>query len=141
MLHVVNCWHVRVRVGSGGANVGAHASDGDAGGEVVEQVALQALRRLVVGMVVVRGQHRRVMEVPRRWCGSAGHARHGGHGVVGGIWLERMTLLSHVDRRQRLGSLEKGLVEAGEDVTLQLRDREQALVSVANYYFFFTTKT
>jgi len=52
-----------------------------------------------------------------------------------------MTLLSHVDRRQRLGSLEKGLVEAGEDVTLQLRDREQALVSVANYLFiFFTTK-
>lgn len=126
MLHVVNCWHVWVRVGSGGANVGAHASDGDARGEVVEQVALQALRRLVVGMMVVRGQHWRVMKVPRRGRGSAGHARHGGHGVVGGIWLERVTLLSHVHRCQRLGSLEKGLVKAGKDVTLQLRDREQA---------------
>lgn len=114
-----------MRVRSGGANVGArHASDRDAGGEVVEQVALQALRRLVVGMVVVRSQHRRVMKVPRRRRGRAGHARHG---VVGGIWLERMTLLSDdVHRRQRLGSLEQGLIKAGKDVTLQLYDREQA---------------
>lgn len=119
-----------MRVGSGGANVGArHASDRDAGGEVVEQVALQALRRLVVGMmmvVVVRGQHRRVMKVPRRRRGRAGHARHACHGVVGGIWLERMTLLSDdVHRRQRLGSLEQGLIKASKDVTLQLYDREQ----------------
>lgn len=117
-----------MRVGSGGANVGArHASDRDAGGKVVEQVALQALRRLVVGMMVVRGQHRRVMKVPSRGRGRAGHARHGGHGVVGGIWLERMTLLSDdVHRRQCLGSLEQSLIKAGKDVTLQLCDRQQA---------------
>lgn len=116
-----------MRVGSGGANVRArHASDRDAGGEVVEQVALQALRRLVVGMMVMRGQHRWVMKVPRRGRGGAGHARHGGHGVVGGIWLERMTLLSDdVHRRQCLGSLEQSLIKAGKDVTLQLCDREQ----------------
>lgn len=113
-----------MRVRSGGANVGSrHASDSDAGGEVVEQVALQALRRLVVGMMVMRSQHRRVMKVPRRGRGRAGHACHG---VVGGIWLERVTLLSDdVHRRQRLGSLEQGLVKAGKDVTLQLCDREQ----------------
>lgn len=96
MLHVVYGRHVRMRVGSAGTNVSArHASDGDARGEVLEQVALQALCRLVMGMMVVmRGQHGRVMKVPRGGRGCAGHARHGGHGVVSGIWFVRMALLS-----------------------------------------------
>lgn len=70
LLHVVYGGHVSVWMGGSGADVGAgQPSQGDrhAGGQVVQQVAIQALRALVMGVmvVVVRGEHGRVVEVGR----------------------------------------------------------------------------
>lgn len=67
VLHVVDGRHVCGGSGVGGvrgrgADVGGrHASQGDAGRQVVQEVALQALGRLVVTRVVVGGEHGRVM--------------------------------------------------------------------------------
>lgn len=98
---------------------------------MVEQLALQGLRRLVVARVVVRGEHGRVVQVRRGRGGRARHARHGSHGVVGGVRLERVALLRHdVHGGQSLGPLQQRLVEAGEDVALQLRGGAQSHSSV-----------
>lgn len=124
VLHVVDSGHVRVRgVRGGGADVGSrHAPQRDARREVVQQVALQALCRLVVRRVVVRGEHGRVVQVRRRGGGGAGHAGHGRHGVIGGVRLERVALLRHdVHGGQSLGSLQQRLIEAREDVSLKLQ--------------------
>lgn len=62
----------------------------------------------------------------RRRGRRARHAGHGGHGVVRGVGLEWVALLRHnVHRCQSLGPLEQRLVEACEDVALQLRRAQQ----------------
>lgn len=131
VLHVVNGRHVSGVGGvrGRGADVRAgHASQGDARCEVVQQVALQALCRLVVGrvVVVVGGEHRWVVQVRGGGGRGAGHAGHGGHGVVGRVWFERMTLLGHnVHSGQSLGPLQQSLIKAGEDVALKLREEQR----------------
>lgn len=148
MLHVVDSRHVG---GVGcmwgrGADV-RHASQGYAARcEVVQQVAIQALRRLVVDwvmVVVVRGEHRRVVQMGWGRGGGAGHACHGGHGVIGRVRFERVALLGHnVHRSQRFGSLEQSLIEPGEDVALELGeqgDSESRLV--IEHYCLLTKQT
>lgn len=95
---------------------------------MLEQVALEALSRLVVVVrvvcVMVRCEHGRVVQVRRGGRRGSCHARHRGHGVVRGVWLERVALLGHnVHRGQSLGSLQERLIEPGEDVSLQLERR------------------
>lgn len=129
MLHVVDGRHVGGGVGGvrgRGAHIRArHASQRDARCEVVQQVSLQALCRLVVRRMVVRGEHRWMVQVRGRWGRGAGHAGHGGHGVVGRVWLERVALLSHnVHSGQSLSSLQQRLIKAGEDVALKLREEQ-----------------
>lgn len=93
---------------------------------MVQQVALQTLRRLVVRRVMVGGEHRRVVQVCGGGGRGAGHAGHCGHGVVGGVWLERVTFLCHdVHGGQSLGSLQQRLIKAGEDVALELRGEQR----------------
>lgn len=129
VLHVVDGRHVRgVGVVRGRrADVRPwHASQGDARREVVQQLAVQDLSRLVVRRVVVGGEHGRVVQVRGGGGRGAGHAGHGGHGVVGRVRFERVALLRHdVHRGQSLGSLQQSLIEAGEDVALQLREEEK----------------
>lgn len=130
VLHVVDGRHVGgVGVRGRGADVRAgHAPQRDARCEVVQQVALQALRRLVVPrvVVVVGGEHRGVVQVRGGGGRGAGHAGHGGHGVVGRVWFERVTLLGHdVHRGQSLRSLQQGLIKAREDVALELREEQR----------------
>lgn len=132
--------HVRVRVRCARGHVrgGRHAAERDGWGEVLEQVALQALSRLVVVVrvvcVMVRCEHGRVVQVRRGGRRGACHARHRGHGVVRGVWLERVALLGHdVHRGQSLGSLQQRLIETGEDVSLQLRtERRRAKIRTYN---------
>lgn len=62
----------------------------------------------------------------RRGRRGARHARHRGHGVVRGVWLERVALLGHnVHRGQSLGSLQQRLIKTREDVSLQLPESER----------------
>lgn len=128
VLHVVDGRHVGGVGGvrGRGAYVRArHASQGDAWREVVQQVALQTLRRLVVRRVVVRGEHRRMVQVRGGRRRGAGHAGHGGHGVVGRVGLERVALLGYdVHSGQSLSSLQQRLVEPGEDVALKLPEKQ-----------------
>lgn len=75
-------------------------------------------------VVVVAGQGGWVRD---RHRGGGGRRRGAGesvHGVVGGVRLERVRLaLRHgnVHGRQSLGPRQQGLIQAGEDVALQLR--------------------
>lgn len=76
--------------------------------------------------MMMRCEHGRVVQVRRRGRRGACHARHGGHGVVRGVWLKRVALLGHyVHSSQSLGSLQQCLIKTGEDVSLQLREKER----------------
>lgn len=104
---------------------------------MVEQVSLQTLSRLVVVVrvvcVMMRREHGRVMQVRRGGRWGACHTCHRGHGVVRGVWLERMALLGHnVHRGQSLGSLQQRLIETGEDVSLQLERRKESKIRTNN---------
>ncbi|KAF4790693.1 hypothetical protein TURU_138440 [Turdus rufiventris] len=68
-----------------------------------------------------------VVVVVRQGHGGGGGAGHAVHGVVRGVGLERVALaLRHgdVDGGQSLGPRQQGLIEAGEDIALQLQETQ-----------------